>query len=67
MKPQMSNAHGVINNSWSVAGLRLTETIFAPHFKIPEHIHINPSFFTLVEGGFTETYKPKVLSASHFP
>lgn len=66
MKFQAANAHGAINNSWKIAGLKLSETIFAPHFKIPAHIHTNPCFFTVVEGGFTETYKTKSIECLPF-
>lgn len=66
MKFQTSNAHGVISNSSSVAGLRLTETVFAPSFKIPEHIHANPCFFTVIRGGFTETYKTRSIECAPY-
>jgi len=42
-----------------VAGFGLTETIFPPHFKIPQHSHEHPYFGLVLGGTYTESYGSK--------
>jgi AraC family transcriptional regulator len=42
-----------------VAGFGLTETIYPPHFKIPQHSHERPYFGLVLWGTYAETYGNK--------
>jgi len=51
-----------ILQSREVAGFVLTDTLYTPHLKLPEHAHERACFSFVLQGGFTESSGRKIRS-----
>lgn len=61
MEPKLSPGtfYGKKDRSRNVSGIRLTECLYAPAFKIPRHSHETAYFGLVLEGSYTETYETR--------
>ena len=53
---------GQISKSCNVAGFVLTETIYSPSLKIPDHSHEQACFCLVLQGSYAEIYGGTVLA-----
>jgi AraC family transcriptional regulator len=58
MEPKLlpGSFYGEARRSHEVAGLICVESVYAPDYRIPRHVHENAFFYIVLEGGLTETY-----------
>lgn len=66
MKLSPGQMGGVIVKAESFAGLRLTETVCAPHHRAPKHSHELFHFCLVRDGAFTEYYGRQVRECAAF-
>ncbi|MBA3321841.1 MAG: AraC family transcriptional regulator [Pyrinomonadaceae bacterium] len=62
MKRLSGCLHGDVLRSVSLAGLTLTETVYAPRLELPVHSHERAYFCFVLGGSFTEVYGKRTRS-----
>jgi AraC family transcriptional regulator len=61
-----SRHYGAILSSQKVAELTVTENVYAPLVRLPEHSHQQSCFCLVLHGGYTEIYRRKTLTCQPF-
>jgi len=49
--------HGIVEQQWCAAGLRFSESVYAPATIVSQHTHLHPYFSILLHGSYRETYR----------
>lgn len=60
------NYHGKFINKRIIKDLALSEAIYAPNSSLPKHLHRNPSFCFILQGGYVESYGKISLNCQPF-
>jgi AraC family transcriptional regulator len=60
----MGEYYGEVLESRQVAGLVLTETVYAPDVQLPKHSHANAYFCLVRQGAYTESYNGRTRRCS---
>ncbi len=55
--------HGQRIRSQKIAGISLTEIVYAPQLKVPRHSHQHACFGLVLQGAYDEIYRNKTLSS----
>src|SRR5687768_13100273 len=49
------SSYATVTKRCQIAGFTLSETTYPRHFRAPHHFHEQAFFYTVLEGGYTET------------
>ena len=62
----LSPHYGAILSTQKVAGLTITENVYPPRVRLPEHSHQQACFCLVLRGVYTEIYRRKALTCQPY-